>query len=316
MYNQNVELRHLRYFVAVAEELHFGRAAEKLQMAQPPLSQQIRQLERIVGARLFERDHHTVTLTNAGRVFLEEALPILEQMEHALSRVQGAQQGLVGWLNIGFVPRVPGAATLIPDTLAIYRQRFPLVEVRLKEMQVQEQLQALHEQQVQIGCVVGSQGLSAEFDAEVIQRMPFVVALAPQHRLASQPSIALSALVNELFIFCQRKSASFLYDRVIQVCGFSPRITQEVSDINMALGLVAANLGVALVPASAMALRQQGVVYCPLADLDVDITIQTVLVWRREEASPLVQEFLAIARDILAQQNKMTTDVEKTAVFI
>src|SRR5205807_7201061 len=103
MYSQNVELRHLRYFVVVAEELHFSRAAEKLQIAQPPLSQQIRQLERALGVRLFERNHHSVALTAAGLVFLEEARLILEQVEHALSRVQDAQQGLVGRLDIGYI---------------------------------------------------------------------------------------------------------------------------------------------------------------------------------------------------------------------
>lgn len=308
MYNQDVELRHLRYFVAVAQELHFSRAAEKLQIAQPPLSQQIRQLERIVGAQLFERNHHSVSLTASGQVFLREALAILEQVEYALSRVQEAQQGLVGKLEIGYVPRAPGADTLIPDVLAIYRQRFPAVEVRLREMLPQEQLQALHEQQIQVGCIVSSQAIPTEFDSEIIERIPFVAVFAPQHRLASQPSVTFHALANESFIFCHRQTASFLYDRIIQLCGFSPRVTQEVSDIRMALGLVAANLGVALVPASSITIRKQGVVYRPLAEPDVDITIQTVLVWRREETSLLVQEFLAVAQEVLGQWRKARTD--------
>lgn len=310
MYNQNIELRHLRYFVAVAEELHFSRAAEKLQIAQPPLSQQIRQLERIVGARLFERNHHVVKLTGTGQVFLEEARRILEQVEYSLARVQEARYGLVGHLDIGYVPRSPAADTLIPDMLALYRQRFPAVEVRLREMHLQEQLQALHEQHIQVGYVVISQNLPTEFDAEVVQHIPFVVAFSPQHRFASQKSVTFRALDNESFIFCQRQSASFLYDRVIQLCGFSPRITQEVSDIRMALGLVAANLGVAIVPVSAMTLRPQGVVYCPLADPDGAMTIQTVLAWRREERSPLVQEFLTIARQVLGriEHNKTVGD--------
>jgi DNA-binding transcriptional LysR family regulator len=316
MYSQNVELRHLRYFVVVAEELHFSRAAEKLQIAQPPLSQQIRQLEQILGVRLFERNYHTVTLTSAGRVFLEEARRVLEQMEYALSRVQDAQQGLVGRLDIGFVNSTPAAEALIPDMLQIYRQRFLAVEVRLREMPLQEQLQALREQQIQVGFVVSSQDIPAEFDSEVIQRIPFVAVFAPQHPFASQPSVALRSLANESFIFCQRQAASFLYDRIIQLCGFSPHITQEVSDVRMVLGLVAANLGVSLVPASAIAFRQQGVVYCPLADLDVDITVQTVLVWRRKDTSPLVQEFLAVAREVLEQRKKTTTDIEETQAFV
>ena len=125
MYNQNVELRHLRYFVAVAEELHFSRAAEKLQIAQPPLSQQIRQLERTLGVPLFERNHHFVALTPAGQVFLEEARLILEQVEHALSRVQDAQRGLVGRLDVGYIKSVSATDTILPDILQVYRRRFP-----------------------------------------------------------------------------------------------------------------------------------------------------------------------------------------------
>jgi DNA-binding transcriptional LysR family regulator len=237
-------------------------------------------------------------------VFLEEARRVLEQMEYALSRVQDAQQGLVGRLFIGFVNSTPTADTLIPDMLQIYRQRFPAVEVRLREMPLQEQLQALHEQQIQVGFVVSSQDIPKEFDSEVIQRIPFVAVFAPQHPFASQPSVALRSLANESFIFCQRQVASFLYDRIIQLCDFSPRITQEVSDIRVVLGLVAANLGISIVPAPAMTLRTQGVVYLPLSDLDVDITVQTVLVWSRKESSPLIQEFLAVAREVLGQRKR------------
>ena len=311
MYDQKVELRHLRYFVAVAEELHFSRAAEKLQIAQPPLSQQIRQLEHIVGVRLFERNHHAVMLTAAGQVFLEDALRILEQVDQALLRMQQAQHGQVGRLDMGFVNNAMATETFIPDVLAVYRQRFPAVEVRLREMHPQEQLQALHNHQIQIGFVASFQDIPTEFDSEVLQRIPFVAVFAPQHRLASQPSVALRSLANESFILCQRQSASVLYDRIIQLCGFSPRITQEVSDIRMVLGLLAANLGVSLVPASAMPLRTEGIIYRPLADRGGDITVETALVWRRNGLSPVVQEFLAVAREVLSQGSKTMMAAEE-----
>jgi DNA-binding transcriptional LysR family regulator len=170
-------------------------------------------------------------------------------------------------------------------------------------MSLHEQIQALYEQRIQIGCVaVSSRDIPAEFDSKVIKNMPFVAVFSPQHRFASYTSITLHELVNEAFIFCQRQSTSFLYDRIIQICGFSPRVTQEVSDLHMVIGLVAANLGIALVPISAMELRQQGVVYCPLADSDVDITIQTVLLWRREEIPTLVREFLTMAHELLEER--------------
>ncbi|GHO62682.1 LysR family transcriptional regulator [Ktedonobacter sp. SOSP1-52] len=302
-------MRHLRYFVAVAEELHFGRAAEKLHIAQPPLSQQIRQLERTLGVRLLERNYHTVTLTNVGRVFLEDARRILEQVEHALSRVQDAQQGLVGWLDIGYI-KSTSATTIIPDMLAIYRQRFPSVEIRLREVNLQEQLQAIQAQQTQVGFVTCPPKIPAELDSVVVERIPLVAVFAQQHSLASHASVPIRSLINEPFIFCQRQASHFFYDRIIQLCGFSPRITQEVPDIRMQLGLVAANLGISIVPASAAAIRTRGLVYRPLADLDGDDTIETVLAWRRKDIAPVVQEFLAVAREVLEECKNTTIGAE------
>ena len=285
MYNQKIELRHLRYFVAVAHELHFSRAAEKLQIAQPPLSQQIRQLEQIVGVRLFERNHHSVTLTNAGHVFLKEILPILEQVEYALTSAQKAQQGLVGKLSLGYARHAPGADTFLPAVVAIYRQRFPGVDIGLREMQLHEQHAALHEQHIQIEYTTNlkEHDCSTEFDSEIILKLPIVVVCAPQHRFAFQPSVTLRDLVNEPFVCVSRQVAGAFYDRVIQLCGFSPHIVQEVSDIPMVLGLVAASFGIALFPVSTMLLSHQGVVFRPLANTDVDISFETFLVWRKHE---------------------------------
>lgn len=302
MYDQAVELRHLRYFVAVAEELHFGRAAAKLRIAQPPLSQQIRRLEEIVGARLFERNHHAVALTTVGHVFLEDARHILEQAEQALARARAAQQGEVGQLDVGFITGATTTDEIVPAVLAAYRRRYPAVSVRLAELPPREQFRALREQQIQAGFVANVEGVPPEMGAEVLERIPFVAALAPEHRLAGQQSVALRSLVDEPFIFCRRESTHALYDRVIRLCGFSPHIAQEVSDIRMVLGLVAADLGISLVPASAMALHPRGVVYRPLADSGVDITVEVVLIWRRDDPSPLVRAFLAAARETLAQR--------------
>jgi DNA-binding transcriptional LysR family regulator len=311
MYNQNVELRHLRYFVAVAEELHFSRAAEKLQMSQPPLSQQIRQLERTLGVQLFERDHHSVVLTAAGQVFLEEAQRVLEQMEYALSRVQDAQRGLAGWLDIGYIKSTNTTTTLMSDILAIYRQRFPAVVIRLREMTIQDQLQAIQAQQIQVGFVICHSLIPDELDSVVIEHIPLVAAFAQHHAFASQSSVSIHSLSNEPFIFCQRQASHFFYDRIIQLCGFSPRITQEVPDIHMQLGLVAANLGIAIVPASATDIRNSGVVYRPLVGLNDGGAIETALVWRRKDISSLVQEFLAVAREVLGQQIYTATGVKE-----
>ena len=305
MYNHSVELRHLRYFVAVAQELHFGRAAEKLHIAQPPLSQQIRQLEHIVGVRLFERKHHLVTLTSEGKVFLEDASRILEQVDSALLRMQNAQNGQIGQLNIGFVNTAIAADNIIADVLAAYHPHFPAVEICLQEMYLQEQLQALEKHQIQVGFAARFYNTPEDFNTEVIQRIPFVAVCALQHRFASMPSVALSSLVKEPFIFCPRRTDSgALYDHITQLCGFSPHVTQEVPSIDIVLGLVAANLGVSLVPTSATSIRTQGVVYLPLKDMEDDIAFETILIWLRNNQSPLLREFLSVAQEVMRQQRR------------
>jgi DNA-binding transcriptional LysR family regulator len=193
--------------------------------------------------------------------------------------------------------------------LAIYRQRFPAVEIRLREVNIQDQLQAIQAQQIQVGFVTCPPEIPTELDSVVVERIPLVAAFAQHHPFASQASIPIHSLINESFIFCQRQASHFFYDRIIQLCGFSPRITQEVPDIRMQLGLVAANLGISIVPASSAAIRNLGIVYRPLADFDGDCTIETVLVWRRKDISPLVQEFLVVAQEVLGQHKNTTTGV-------
>lgn len=312
MHNEQIELRHLRSFITVAQELHFSRAAEKLHIAQPALSQQILQLEQILGVRLFERNHHAVRLTNAGQLFLKDALQILGQVDLSLLRVQQAQNGQIGCLEIGFVNAEIATANIIPDVLTVYRQRFPAVEVQLKEMYLQEQLQALKKQQIQVGFAAAFQDLPTAFDGEVLQRVPFVAVFSSQHRFARQASVALSSLIEEPFFFCPRQSDSgVLYDRITQLCGVSPRVIQEVSNIHILLGLIAANLGVSLVAASAMTLRVPGVVYRPLSDVHHDIAFKTVLLWRRGDLSPLLREFLAVAREVFEQRKKTLLNFEE-----
>jgi DNA-binding transcriptional LysR family regulator len=315
MYNQKIELRHLRYFVAVAQELHFSRAAEKLHIAQPPLSQQIRQLERIVGARLFERNRHSVTLTNAGQVFLKEILPILEQVEGAIQSAREAHQGLVGKLSVGYFRHVPGADTFLPDVVALYSQRFPTVDIRLREILLHEQRETLHGQHIQIEYTVGikNQDMITEFDTETVQQLPMALVCAPQHRLAAQPSVLLRDIVEEPFICSSLPESDAFYEQMLRLCGFTPHIVQKVSDVSMILGLVAANFGITLFPVSTMLLQRQGVAIRPLAD--ANITFETLLMWRRQETSPLVEAFRAVAREVWSQQKKQAKDEEMRQVL-
>ena len=306
MYKQKIELRHLQYFALVAQELHFSRAAEKLHIAQPPLSQQILQLEQIVGVRLFERNHRSVALTNAGQVFLKEILPILKQVEYALVCAQKAQQGLIGKLSLGYVRHAPGAESFLPSVVSMYRQRFPGVDIDLREMKLHEQSSELREQNIQIGYTLGlkNQGFSTDFHSEVVQHLPVMVVCALQHRLAAQPSVMLRDLARESFVSLSRQEACPFYDRVVQICGFSPHVLHEVPDVPMLLGLIAANVAIGLIPVSPMLLQHPGVVCCPLADTDVDITFEALLIWGKRETSPLVQAFLTVAREELEKQKK------------
>ncbi len=289
-----MELRHLRYFVVVAEELHFGRAAARLHIAQPPLSQQIHQLEAELGVPLFQRTTRRVTLTDAGRLFLEDARRILAQVEQAKQSARRAQRGELGRLVVGFVGSA--ASDVLPILLRAYRDRYAEVEVVLREMDTAEGLAALEAGTIQAGILrppIDDPSLACE----VIRREPFVVALPKQHPLAQRAPIALPDLAGEPFILFPRRWGSGLYDNVISHChqaGFSPRVVQEATEMSTIVGLVAAGIGISLVPASVALLRTAGVVYRALGESG--LMAEMAVVWRRDEQSPVLDAFLEVAR--------------------
>jgi DNA-binding transcriptional LysR family regulator len=290
-----MELRHLRYFVAVAEELHFSRAAERLHMAQPPLSQQIRQLEAELGVTLFHRVKRRVTLTGAGQVFLDETYRTLAQAEQACRAAQRAQRGEVGRLVVGFV----GSASrhFVPAMLRTYRARYPHVEVVLHEVSTTAQVQALQDGWMHVG-VLRPPVMSALLAVEVISREPFIVVLPEVHPLARLEQVPITALAKESFILCPRATAPGFYDRVISFChgaGFSPTVTQEAIDVHTIIDLIAAGLGITLVAASVRGLRNEGVTYRPIENAAP--MVELALAWRADNLSPVLHAFLAIARE-------------------
>ena len=289
-----MELRHLRYFVAVAEELHFGRAAKRLYIAQPPLSQQIQQLEEELGVSLFKRTNRRVELTDAGQAFLDEAYKILAHVEQAKLLVQRTARGEIGKLALGFVSSA--AFELLPRLLSAYREQHPQIHVSLHEMEKDEQIAALFAKQIQVGLLRPTVD-SAELCSEIILQEPLLLALPAQHPLVSKAQISIQDLANETFVLQPRHWTLGLYDRIMSLChsaGFSPNVKQEAADTYLIIGLVAANMGISLVPASAQFLRSQGVVYRPL---EGDITqIEMAMVWRRDDHSPVVEAFLELAR--------------------
>lgn len=293
-----MELRHLRYFVAVAEDLHFGRAAERLHITQQPLSQQIRQLEDELGVLLFHRTKRRVQLTEPGKAFLVEARQILLKATQAVEIARQVAQGESGRLKVGF----SGFATysVLPKTLRIFRERFPRVELELEEMTTTAQVQALQEQQIHLGLMIPPiPDTSLSF--QPILREPLVVILPETHPLATQPELTLPMLANESFILVSRHLEPGYYDQCIslfQQAGFTPKVVQKASQKQTILGLVSAGMGVSLAPASIRNIHRTGVVYITLNTLNAEVEL--VAVWRQDEPLPVLQTFLEVMKEVVA----------------
>lgn len=295
-----MELRHLRYFIAVAEELNFTRAADRLHMAQPPLSQQIQQLEAQLGFQLFHRTKRTVTLTEAGQVFFEEAQKILLQVDRAIQLGQQTSRGELGQLTIGFVSSA--AHNVVPAILQQFRTLHPAVKLELREMTTNQQLQQLREGQIDIGFI--RPPVDDGINSEIVFREPLIVALPETHHLVDRPDVALRQLSTEPFILFPRSLAPGLYDRIISFCqqaGFSPRATQEAIQMQTIVSLVAAEMGVAIVPESMQNFQRRGVVYKQLQEPSPIVSI--ALIWRHNPTQPVLR-FLQTARDLSTVESK------------
>jgi DNA-binding transcriptional LysR family regulator len=292
-----MELRHLRYFVAVAEELHFGRAAARLHMAQPPLSHQIRQLEQELGVPLFQRTKRRVEITPAGQAFLDEVRRLFAQAERAVNTARRANRGEIGQLGIGFIPSAD--LDLLPRVLRAWGRRFPQVEIVLHPLMPLGQIEALRQGHIQIGFVrlpLDGAGLVVE----TIQREPLVAVLPAGHRLARRARVRLADLRDDAMVMFPRSMAPGYYDLLISACrraGFTPRVLQEPGSIQTNLGLVSARLGVTLMPASIRNLRRAGVTYRaltpPVPHVEMGVT------YRRDERSAVLPAFLQVVRQVV-----------------
>jgi DNA-binding transcriptional LysR family regulator len=302
-----MELRHLRYFVAVAEELNFGRAAERLRIAQPPLSRQIRDLEREIGAALFERVPRGVELTPAGRAFLPEARLTLAQAERAQRSAQRAAQGETGRLRVGFVEAATHSG-ILPDVLSFFRAHLPSVGLSLFELDPLRQAEAFQDGRIDIG-ILHSPPLDAArwLRAEPIYTEPVILALPKAHALAGRSRIALASLAGESFVSFPRDVAPEMYDDIIASCrhaGFSPRIVQEAAGWHTLASLVTAGVGVGVVPRSIAEFQQAGVVYRGVRDLAVEMAL--VAAWKRTERSPVRERFVAALRAVAGARPRAT----------
>lgn len=292
---QTIELRHLRYFAAVAEELHFGRAAERLGIAQPPLSQQIKSLEEFVGYALFER-RPQVRLTTAGEALLEVARRTLAQVEEGLELTRRAGRGEAGRITVGFAASI--LTTTLPEILRNYREQFPGVELRLRELSSAAQAAALAEGGIDVGFVREAAVVpGSDLVCEPILREEFVAVLPPAHTLAGREQLPLVDLAEEPFVHFPRAVAPALFDQIAEACGragFRPRVVQEAQEWLTIIGLVEAGLGVSLVPASFRRLRWGGVQYRPLGPQREFTDI--FVCWRSAPVVPAVLPLVRIAR--------------------
>ncbi|MGH3328771.1 MAG: LysR substrate-binding domain-containing protein [Streptomycetales bacterium] len=284
-----MELRHLRYFLAVAQELHFGRAAEQLHIVQPALSKQIAALEREVGVRLLERTKRSVRLTQAGAVFLGEARQVLAHANLAAEHARAAGRGERGVLVIGFIP--PALNSVLPPALRAHRLRYPDVRLVLRESPNRVAVDGVLSSQLHLAFV----RLPIEDTAlccETVLEEPVMLAVPDDHELADLEEIPLAALADEAFVMIPRSQEQVLHDYYIALClqaGFSPRIVHEVNHLLVAVGLVAGGVGVAFVPASTQSVLRPGVVYRPLREPTPMFRLGAV--WQ-PEPNPVVSAFL------------------------
>ena len=285
----------MRHFVAVAEELHFGRAAARLNMAQPPLSQSIKRLELALGFMLLERSNRRVELTPAGRIFLDEAKRTLAQAEGAVRLARQAAADELAELSVGFVSSA--LYHVLPAALRRCRERFPTVRIRLDEQPTDTQLDMLQKGQLDVGFVHPPLKGTGPLEVMPIYRDPIVAAIPLDNPLAKDDAIELAALAAEDFILFPYRLGPHLYRDILSACrkaGFAPNIAQEARLMHTILSLVATGMGVSLVPAGAKSMRIDGVAFLPIADAPRELAWELVLAWRKSDHRKALSGFVEI----------------------
>lgn len=289
-----MELRHLRYFAAVAETCHFGRAAERLHMAQPALSQAIRQLEAELGAVLLTRTTRQVSLTPAGEFLYDEARRLLRQIDDAVTGVRRVADGRKGLVRVGFTGTA--AFTQLPRFARALKQHLPEVALDVHaDMLTPAQSSGLRDGSLDLA-VLRPPVTGGGLEVRTIEVEPLVLALPADHRLVAEPVISLADLATEDFVIYSGKNSA-VNEAVLRACreaGFTPRREHEAAGTAVLLPLVAAGLGIAVVPGSVRAVPLAGVIFRELTDAG---SIELALAWRRDDPSALVRSVLAALED-------------------
>src|SRR5579872_1447893 len=289
-----IELRHLRYFVAVAEELHFGRAAKRLHLSQPPLSQQIRKLEEIVGHALFLRTSRAVKLTSAGEAFVERARRTLRGVEEDLEEARSIGRGEVGYLRVGFIGS--GMLTSLPGMLGRYRRQYPRVNLQLREAHTSFVIQAVLDGALDVGLLRDS-GPVEGIEVETLFSERFVAVLPRKHPLAKYKTLTGAELRDEPFVLFPAIAGRRAYEKTVSICeahGFRPQVVQEAPQWLTVLRLVGAGLGVTIAPACVQRIATPEVCCKSLRGAAARSDIE--LAYRAGESRAIVRTFCAMAK--------------------
>ncbi|OXY91704.1 LysR family transcriptional regulator [Streptomyces diastatochromogenes] len=292
MERPELPLPQLHAFVVLAEELHFGHAAARLGIAQPPLSQQIRRLEDRVGHALFSREPGRVALTAAGRELLPAARRALTDLTDGLAAARAVGSGRAGRLRIGFAASL--ALTVLPGLLRTFRQRFPAVHLDIREMTTAPQIAALHDKAIDIGLLREPPADEPEIAFRTVLSEPFVAVLPAAHPLAAQRTVHIAQLADSPFVLLPRAAGPGLYDRITGLCtdaGFTPRTAQHAVEWQTVCALVETGLGVSLAPAGIRRIRLKGVAFRGIAPGTARTRV--AVAWREADPNPLVAHLLA-----------------------
>ncbi|RAS74583.1 LysR substrate-binding domain-containing protein [Priestia endophytica] len=296
-----MDLRQIRYFIMVAEELSFSRAAERLNMAQPPLSQEIRKLEEELGVTLFHRTKRQVELSDSGRVFLEEARRTLLQVDRTIKATQLADDGRIGHLTIGFVD----STDIVIDIIKKFREGFPKIHLDLREMTTEQQVKALYKKDIHVGFIRSKQH-NEILTSEICCDESLSLVLPENHHLASLSKVPIHLLANEPFIMFPRHLGTKFYDLIISYFwghNISLNVVQEAIQMHTIVNLVATGMGISVVPSSVESIKRSGIVYKKIQETTPKVNLY--ISWRQDEKSTIVDHFLTVAREAyLSSQSK------------
>jgi len=286
-----MELTHLRYFVAVAEELHFGKAAAKLHIAQPALSQQIKRLEDELNSKLFNRTSRRVELSTAGKIFLSKAYGIIEQADEAYATITSLGKGQSGYLSIAF--NEPAINTFLPQAIGKFMRKYPKVQLSLKEMNIIEQFKAFENKSLDLGFMRPYGHNTSAYSKRLILREKYQLALPANHKLCTNSSVSLDMINDEPLILFPRAIHPQLcnrFDECFQLAGFKPNIIQELSSKRTTLALVKTGIALAFVPESSILQSPAGVEFRKVDSNLPDVEIFAL--WHSENDSSLIENFL------------------------